>query len=70
MINEQHIISTANNSPTVVSPRRDGDGVVIFQGRNRVYLSAAEVTNLVAALGCTTTTPAKARLIRSTAPSA
>ncbi|MCU1695734.1 MAG: hypothetical protein JWR34_1797 [Mycobacterium sp.] len=58
-------------APTILSRRHDGDGVVIFQGRNRVFLTASELNNLrVAIERPPAVSPAKARLICHTAPTA
>jgi hypothetical protein len=60
---QERIISTSGKSPTILTERHDGDGVVLFQGRNRVYLDSDEINNLLAALGRPpATSPAKARL--------
>ena len=68
---DQRIISTKGKSPIILSERHDRPGIVLFQGRNRVFLDAEEIDNLIAALGRQpAVSPAKARLIRYAAPTA
>lgn len=64
MNQDQRIISEPGLAPTILSRRHDGDGVVIFQGRNRVFLTGSELNNLRAALDRpAAVSPAKAHLV-------
>jgi hypothetical protein len=62
---EQVLISSPTKSPTILQGHLDGEGVVVTQGRNRVYLDGAELARLIEVVKApqtSATTPAKARM--------
>jgi hypothetical protein len=62
---EQILINSVGMAPTILSSHRDGVGINLVQGRNRMMLSGDELHPLLQAIDRppTTTSPSKARLL-------
>lgn len=62
---DQILISSMTNCPTILRGHHDGQGIVLYQGKNRVLLDGDELHRLLQAIDRppTVTSPSHARML-------